>query len=349
MNANYSLINKSFSTLMIFASYSFYSHSLLLVRNKVNNLLPSMMQAIINSGPFIPISSLIATMIIPALYPPILLINSVAFLVLSALTDNQNEIIDIPFLTKYQTKDESILENNFDILENIHIILNQKELNHIVLCGEAGCGKSCLIKVLANELVEEKIPYLKGYEIYKLDAADLASNTCYSGALATKISNMKKFIESKKAKGIKLIIFIDEIHQLSGMGATVSNSNDVWQFLKEGMADSSFTILGTTTDNEYKYLVAQDKALKSRLTKIEFPSLSEERKKEIINFKIEKIKDKFESLRSISQDKINEIIQKAKKNIDPSKEGNSLRNIIKQINFEFSREDLKIQGLLHFP
>lgn len=254
----------------------------------------------------------------------------------------------IPFLTQY-TGEKDLLNPNPDITKKIYVIINQKKLNHVILCGEAGSGKTSMVRFFVNEILSGKYPKLQGSEVYKLDASTLGSNSGIVGTLADKIQKFEKYIQLRKDAGIdKIIVCIDEIHQLCGMGTHRDNSNDVWQFLKEKLADPFIIILGTTTQEEYKKHIAKDEALKSRLTKLDFPSPSDSTKQEIIEFEAKKCVNSYPSLIDMTEHQIKEVIERAKTRAQEecpsfSKESSklNLRNVLKCLWFEFSGEDLK--------
>lgn len=254
----------------------------------------------------------------------------------------------IPFLTPY-TGEENLLNPNPDLTKKMYVIINQKKLNHIILCGEAGSGKTTLVRFFIKEILLGKYPKLQGSEVYKLDPSALESGSGVLGILPERIQKFEKYIQQRKDSGVdKIIVCIDEIHQLCGMGTHMHSSNDVWQFLKEKLADPFIIILGTTTPEEYTKHIAKDEALKSRLTKLDFPPPSEATKEEIINFEAKKCIKDYPSLKDLNECEIKEIIQRAKtkarEECSPLSQGSiklNLRNILKCLWFEFSAEDLR--------
>lgn len=269
---------------------------------------------------------------------------------LKELMDQPTEVKleSIPFLTLYKGE-EGLSNPNPDIIEKMYIITNQKKLNHLILCGKAGSGKTSTVRFFINQILSGKYKKLQGSEIYKLDASALGSNSGIVGTIADKIQKFQKYIQLRKDEGIhKIIVYIDEIHQLCGMGTHRDNSNDVWQFLKEKLADPFIIILGTTTEEEYKKHIAKDEALKSRLTKLDFPSPTDSIKEEIIESQAKECVKYYPSLIDMTEHQIKEVIQRAKTKAEEEcpdfSKGSSklnLRDVLKCLWFEFSVEDVK--------
>lgn len=195
------------------------------------------------------------------------------------------------------------------ILKKLVVCLNQKELGHIILVGSAGSGKTALLEMLA-----EKLPRISGftnYAFYKLKADSLGSDIGYVGTLAGKIQKMKTFFEvlKRQAKTEKIFVVIDEIHQLTGMGTTSGNKNDVWQSLKEDLGNSEYTFIGTTTTEEYDNIIAEDSAVASRFTKIIIPELTKKERKSIMELAAT---ESLENYQLIGKSSIQQLILKAK-------------------------------------
>lgn len=232
------------------------------------------------------------------------------------------------------------------ILKKLIVCLNQKELGHIILVGSAGSGKSALLEMLA-----EKLPRISGFTncaFYKLKADSLGSDIGLSGTLAGKVQKMKTFFESLKreAKTEKIFVVIDEIHQLTGMGVTSGNKNDVWQSLKEDLGNSEYTFIGTTTTEEYNKIIAEDSAVTSRFTKLTIPELTEKEKESIISLAATESLETYELTEKSS---IEQLILKAKIKLakDECKNESDLLEKIKDLSFEIKqKEEYKENSLL---
>lgn len=166
----------------------------------------------------------------------------------------------------YSNTSRIITRNN--IANQILLRLNKKELKHTILIGEAGSGKTTILENVVERI--SKISRFKNFSFFKLDATAFISGTSCVGEQEKRIQKMKQFFNSlkQKDKDAQIVIIIDEIHQLTGMGTSSKSDNDVWQSLKEDLGNSKFTIIGTTTEEEYKTHIKKDSAVASRFSTI---------------------------------------------------------------------------------
>lgn len=167
-------------------------------------------------------------------------------------------------------------------------ILGRRRKNNPMLVGEPGVGKTAIIEGLAEAIEKEKVPnILKDKIIYSLDLGSLLSGTSLRGSFEEKIKELLKFSKSKKGK---CIIFIDEIHQLVGVGKT-DGAMDGANLLKPALSRGDIYCIGATTENEYQKYILKDVALSRRFREVRVKEPSNEEAIEIIMG----IRDKFES------------------------------------------------------
>jgi ATP-dependent Clp protease ATP-binding subunit ClpC len=143
-------------------------------------------------------------------------------------------------------------------------ILVQPEKNNPVFTGGPGVGKTKLVEGLAQAIVEGKVPErLRGVNIFILDSASLVAGTTLRGQFEERLKGI--IDEAASAQG-KVILFIDEIHTIMGLGdgdgATSANS-----LIKAPISDGRLTIIGATTSDEYRR-IERDGALKRRFQEI---------------------------------------------------------------------------------
>ncbi|GAA5414811.1 ATP-dependent Clp protease ATP-binding subunit [Ureaplasma ceti] len=144
-------------------------------------------------------------------------------------------------------------------------ILSRKSKNNPVLIGEPGVGKTAIIEGLAQRIVHKDVPdNLLDKQIWELNLSSLISGASYQGQFEERLNQVVK--EIKKSDG-QIILFIDEIHQLVGMGKT-SGAMDAANILKPMMARGEIKLIGATTLAEYRQYIEKDAALERRMTKV---------------------------------------------------------------------------------
>ncbi|MDC4184239.1 ATP-dependent Clp protease ATP-binding subunit [Mycoplasma bradburyae] len=146
-------------------------------------------------------------------------------------------------------------------------ILSRKNKNNPVLIGEPGVGKTAIVEGFARKIVNGDVPEnLKDVEVIELSLSSLIAGTKYQGSFEERLTKILK--EVKDSDG-KIVLFIDEIHQLVGMGKNSSNSAmDAANILKPMMARGEIKVIGATTIDEYRKYIENDGALERRMQKI---------------------------------------------------------------------------------
>ncbi|ETP71401.1 ATPase with chaperone activity, ATP-binding subunit [Lachnospiraceae bacterium JC7] len=151
-------------------------------------------------------------------------------------------------------------------LERTIQILCRKDKNNPLHIGEPGVGKTAITYGLAALLNEGNVPEpLKGARIYSLDLGSILAGTKYRGDFEKRL----KKILSNIAKEEKPIIYIDEIHNLLGAGATGEGSFDAANILKPYLAEGRIRFIGATTFEEYKKHFEKSKSLVRRFQNVE--------------------------------------------------------------------------------
>lgn len=149
-----------------------------------------------------------------------------------------------------------------DEIRRVIQILNRRSKNNPVIVGEPGVGKTAVIEGLAQRIVSGDVPEsLKNDKILSLDLGALLAGASYRGEFEERLKKVLKEIE---AKTDDLMLFIDEIHTIMGMGAS-EGSVDAGNLLKPMLARGSIRVIGATTLDEYKKYIEKDKALERRL------------------------------------------------------------------------------------
>ena len=153
-------------------------------------------------------------------------------------------------------------------------VLCRKDKNNPLHVGEPGVGKTALVYGLARMINEGRVPdRLKGAKIYGLEIASLLAGTQFRGDFEKRL----KTIMDGVAKEENVIIYIDEIHNLVGAGATGEGSMDASNMLKPYLESGKIRFIGSTTFDEYKRYFAKSKGLVRRFSQIDIiePSVDE--------------------------------------------------------------------------
>ena len=147
-------------------------------------------------------------------------------------------------------------------------VLSQMEANNPILVGKAGVGKTAVVEGLAQLIVKREVPAMfRDKRIIALNLNAIVSGTKYRGEFETRIEGL---VEEVKSNVGRIIVFIDEIHTLLGMGAT-EGSTGAENILKPSLARGEFPCIGATTPEEYRQYIEPDRALARRFQTVTIP------------------------------------------------------------------------------
>ena len=161
-----------------------------------------------------------------------------------------------------------------DVLERMIQTLCRRTKNNPLLTGDPGVGKTAIAEGLALRIVEGKVPVaLQEATIYSLDLGSLLAGTKFRGDFEERLKSLIQMI-SKKPNSI---LFIDEIHTIVGAGGTNGGSLDASNLLKPALASGDISVIGSTTQKDYRQHFEKDRALARRFQKIdvEEPSIED--------------------------------------------------------------------------
>lgn len=233
--------------------------------------------------------------------------NSRASLILSGLKVDTEKVLDeIEALVEEQTKDEKLKAEKAKYLkksplkflnrygkdlteearagrldtvigreneiERVVTVLSRRTKSNPVLIGEAGVGKTAIVEGLATRIVKNEVPgNLIGKHIYQVDLSSVVAGTKFRGEFEERI----KGIIDEATGDDSVLLFIDEIHLLSGAGSS-EGSMDAANILKPALARNSINLIGATTLDEYRKSIEKDKALSRRFqtVMVEEPSVA---------------------------------------------------------------------------
>ncbi|HFI0786810.1 TPA: AAA family ATPase [Streptococcus suis] len=161
---------------------------------------------------------------------------------------------------------DPVIGRNKEIQETSEILARRTK-NNPVLVGDAGVGKTAVVEGLAQAIVNGDVPAaIKNKEIISIDISGLEAGTQYRGAFEENVQNLVD--EVKKAGNI--ILFFDEIHQILGAGSTGgdSGSKGLADILKPALSRGELTVIGATTQDEYRNTIHKNAALARRFNEV---------------------------------------------------------------------------------
>ena len=147
-------------------------------------------------------------------------------------------------------------------LKNLMITLAQDKKRPLIV-GESGVGKTAIVDELAYRIKTGQVPnFLQGKIILEVNPSDIVAGCQYVGMFEDNMTKLMKLCEK-----LDVIVFIDEIHTIYGIGLTKDKNNDMASMLKHYIDRSNLKVIGTTTEKEYQEFFSDD-ALKRRFEKI---------------------------------------------------------------------------------
>jgi len=188
--------------------------------------------------------------------------------------------VDTPYLAEIGTeltrlaiesRIEPLIGRKNELLQLIQI-LSRKKKNNPLLVGEAGVGKTALVRALAQKIVDGQVPQkLMNTRIYEIDMNSVVSGTRYRGDMEHKMQ-----IILKEAKKPNVILFIDEFHTVMGAGVSEGTILDVSNIIKPALEKGELNCIAATTITEYRRYVERDHALVRRFQKVRVEEPSSE-------------------------------------------------------------------------
>ena len=161
---------------------------------------------------------------------------------------------------------DPVIGRNKEIQETAEI-LSRRIKNNPVLVGDAGVGKTAVVEGLAQAIVNGDVPAaIKNKQIISIDISSLEAGTQYRGSFE---ENMQKLVDEVKKAG-NVILFFDEIHQIIGAGSSGdgNGSKGMSDILKPALSRGEITVIGATTQDEYRNTIMKDAALSRRFNPV---------------------------------------------------------------------------------
>jgi len=178
-------------------------------------------------------------------------------------------------------------------IDRVIQILSRRTKNNPVLIGEPGVGKSAVVEGLAQAIVKGNVPEILSDKIvFSLNIAGMLAGARYRGDFEERLKNT---IDTVKNNG-RIILFIDEIHNIVGAGSTGEGNMDAANILKPMLSRGELQTIGATTIDEYRKYIEKDAALERRFQPIMVEAPSTEEAVEILKG----LRDKYESHHGVS-------------------------------------------------
>ncbi|MBN2144793.1 MAG: ATP-dependent Clp protease ATP-binding subunit ClpA [Candidatus Aureabacteria bacterium] len=219
-----------------------------------------------------------------------------------ALSEEEEEAVPVSrALEKYtinlnqratQGKLDPLIGRDSELKQTVRILMRRQK-NNPVLVGDAGVGKTAIAEGLAQRIVKGDVPeQLKKSVIYVLDLASLLAGTRYRGDFEERFKTVLEGLRTKQGS----ILFIDEIHNIIGAGATSSGTMDASNLLKPVLGAGEIKCIGATTFDEYRKHFVKSKAFSRRFQKVD---VREPKLHEVIEI-LKGLKSRYESYHRVT-------------------------------------------------
>lgn len=210
------------------------------------------------------------------------------------MPDENNFLIELTKKSIVETFDPVIARDE-EIKKIIQILCRRKKSNPLLL-GETGVGKTAIIEGLAKKIIEMDVPpILFGKKIIKLDLGSAIAGTMFRGEFESKLKYAIEQIQNDP----NAILFIDEIHNIVGAGAS-SGSLDAANILKPALSRGKLSLIGATTFSDYKKQIEKEQALTRRFEVVQIEEPDAIKSKKILTA-IKKHYEEFHKIKITNQ------------------------------------------------
>jgi len=173
---------------------------------------------------------------------------------------------------------DDIIGRETEIDDIAHILARRKK-NNVMLLGEPGVGKTAIAEGLAKKIENNTVPKpLLNKTVYSLDLGAMVAGTKYRGDFEERA----KVVLDTLAEKDDIILFIDEVHMITGAGSVGQSNMDMANLLKPLLARGKLLCIGATTPEEYRENIEKDRALLRRFQRFDLNPPSAEDTKKIL-------------------------------------------------------------------
>lgn len=221
------------------------------------------------------------------------------------LKEDKNDIGNFLINLNEKYKSDQYLFEDYDnkIPELIKALLRKEKSNPLLL-GKPGVGKTAIIEGLVKKIIINDVPEkLKNKTIYEINLSALLAGTNFRGDFEKRFQNIIEFVKVNE----NIILFIDEIHCLKGLGSASKGDMDLANMLKPYLSSGEISCIGATTYEEYKNSIGSDKALNRRFEVININEPNKEITKKLLKSK-KSIYEDYHKV-SVSEDLIDLMIE----------------------------------------
>ncbi|MCK5222628.1 MAG: ATP-dependent Clp protease ATP-binding subunit, partial [Candidatus Aminicenantes bacterium] len=201
-----------------------------------------------------------------------------------------------------------IIARDKEIKEMIEI-LNSDSRNNLILVGDSGVGKTALIKLLAQKIIDNEVPEtMKGKNLMEINFVSLITGTKFRGQFEEKV--VKLLNEFKVQKNI---LVLEDIHLMMSQGAARGTSMDLVNILKQFMRDREIQVIATSSYEEFKSVIERDNSLMAFFQRMFIRQLSGTNTTDILKHERDKISESDNII--VSDNIIEQIVENSRGNI----------------------------------
>jgi ATP-dependent Clp protease ATP-binding subunit ClpA len=159
---------------------------------------------------------------------------------------------------------EPLIGRETELHEMITVLARRFKAN-VLMVGDPGVGKTCIVEGLAQEMAANRVPeFLKNHELWSLEVGSLLAGSKYRGEFEEKLKMVITALESKK----NCVLFVDEAHTMKGAGSSGQSSLDLANMLKPAITKGTLKVIASTTWEEYYESFEKDRALMRRFYRL---------------------------------------------------------------------------------
>ena len=164
-------------------------------------------------------------------------------------------------------------------MERIMQILLRRDKNNPLLLGEPGVGKTAMVYGLVQKILEGSVPdMLKDSQVYMMDLGSMLAGTQFRGEFEKRFKGVLAGI----AEQTHPILFVDEIHNLSGAGAIGEGALEASNLLRPYLTEGHIRFIGATTYEEYRRYFEKNKSMVRRFQNVEIKAPSQAETEKIL-------------------------------------------------------------------